>query len=92
MRFLSGQDWRLLYTRPVPAESTDLEDILFGGSCPAMLKFLQHSLQTAREKHVHQGHGYRIREAMHFLKPRWSLWVGPDLSVEVEVFGRALTD
>ena len=36
-----------------------------------MLEFLQHSLQTAREKHVHQGHGYRVRAAMDFLKPRW---------------------
>lgn len=42
-----------------------------GGSCSAMLEFLQHSLQTAREKHVHQGYGYRVRAAMDFLKPRW---------------------
>lgn len=52
-------------------QNPDLEDTLFRGSCPAMLEFLRCSLQTARENHIHQGHGYRIREARDFLKPRW---------------------
>lgn len=53
--------------RPAPAESTDPEDALLGGSCPAVLELL-HSI----EKHFHHRNGYRVRKAMDFVKPRCS--------------------
>lgn len=61
--------------RPAPAESTDPEDALLGGSCPAVLELLH-----SREKHFHHRNGYRVRKAMDFVKPRCSgivIWPHP---------------